>query len=351
MIDIKATFQDLADDSRMIQDVREISVSKILEEDINNMFSIIPGIKGGQQVAALKTIEYVTRSSQGCGGTSLSPKFPSISQKWNPQECEVKIKYCYTEFKNKFTQWGLGNGYKIKDLNEASFMDFIKWLVAEAVKLDMQRIALLGDEDIATQNVLADTNKEEFYDLIGKGLIPTLQYFKTIPELAENFITLDKNTGTTQFNLDNDYALNLYEEVVDVDDFDGDILMSSNKLAKNYTKYLKRLGGLESSKEEIQKGIQNLEIDGAMILPVKHYDRWRKVDFKKDDGGGNLVTHLPHFAIHTRKEFLQIGVDDINALSDLTFEYIGGDDEHFYIKGHYMMDFKMTNPYDFKAAL
>lgn len=347
-LDIHEAFQGIASDERFIQDIREVAVSKVFYEDTSNFFSIVPGIKGGQQVAALKGIEYVTRKSQGCGGASLSPKFPAISQKWEPQLAEVKIKYCYDEFMQKFTQWGLANGHMIKDLSEAEFFVFIQDLVVEAMKLDMQRLVLLGDENIAAQNVLADANKAPFYDIIKKGLIPTLQYFQTIPELADNFIALDKNTDADQFTLANDYAMNLFEDVVDTDDFDGDILLTNRKLYKNYANYFKRLAGvgIQSSKDEIQNGIQNLKVDGENVVPIKNYDRWRKNDF--NNAG---VVHLPHFSIFTRKEHLQVGVDDVNALQDLKLEYIGGEDEHFYIKANYMLDFKMVNPFEFKAAI
>lgn len=354
-LNILSTFTGIATDERFIQDIREIVRSQVLYENTDNFFTIVPGIKGGQQVAAMRGIEYVTKKSQGCGGVALSPAFPAISQKWEPQLAEVKIKYCYTDFMNKFTQWGLANGYAIKDLAEAEFFLFIQSLIVDAMKLDLQRIVLFGDEDIATQNILADVNKAPFYDIIKKGLIPTLQYFKTIAELADNFIPLSKNTGTDQFNLAQDYALGIYEELVDVDDFDGDMLLTSSKLYKNYERYFKRLAGvgLETSKAEIQNGIQNLRVDGENIVPIKNYDRWRKVDFVTETApaSGLFTTHLPHFGLFTRKEFLQVGVDDASALENLTLEYIGGSDESFYIKGNYMVDFKMVNPFEFKAAI
>lgn len=352
-IDIKEAFKQIADDKRFIKDIREIAISKLFYEDTSNFFNIVPGIKGGQQVAALKGIEYVTRKSQGCGGNALSPKFPAISQFWEPQLAEVKIKYCYDEFMGYFTQWGLNNGYKIKDLEETELVLFIQELIVDAMKQDMQRLVLFGDENIAAQDVLADANKAQFYDVVKKGLIPTLQYFKTIGELEENFVTLDKNTGNSQFDLEKDYALNVFEEVVDVDDFDGNITLTSNKLFKNYKNFFKLLAGVgvESSKREIQDGIQRLKVDNEELTPIKNYDRWRKNDFQKDDGAGNLVTHLPHFAIHTKKEHLQVGVDDTASLENLTLEYIGGDQEEFFIKGNYMIDFKMANPFEFKAAI
>lgn len=353
-VNILAAFKDIADDTRFIQDIREVAVSKLFYEDTTNFFTIIPGIKGGQQVAAMRGIEYITRKDQGCGGTSLAPAFPAIEQKWNPKVQEIKIKYCYTDFMSKFTQWGLANGYNIHKLDESTFFQFLQDLIIEAMKLDMQRIVLFGDENINGQSILTDeAGKSPFYDTIEKGLIPTLEYFNTIPELASNISVLPQNAlanSGLQYTFGSEDSKNIFESLVDSFEFDGDTLLTNWSLYKNYADFFKDMHsvGIQSSKDEVQNGIQNLKVDGENIVPMKNYDRWRKNDFQT---GAPLVTHLPHFAIFTKKEHLQVGVDDSNALTDLTLEYVGGDDESFYIKGNYMLDFKMTNPYEFKAAI
>lgn len=350
-LDIKATFQELATDDRFIQDVREITRSKLIEENVGDFFTLVPGIKGGQQVAALKGIEYVTKKDTGCDMPSWSPSFPALSQKWQPQLQKIKLKYCYTDFMSAFTQWGLANGYSIHKLDESNFIDFLKSLVYDAMKLDTLRIVLLGDEDIKSQNILTTSGKSDYYDNILKGLIPTLAYFKTLPELADQFVTLSKNTGamTVQYALDADYANGIYEEVVDVDNFDGNITLTSQALYKNYMKYIKAAVSATTSRDvAATQKLENLSIDGELLFPIKNYDRWVKTDFKT---GTPATVHLPHFALHTKKEHLQVGFDDASALEDLTFEYVGGDDESFYIKASYMLDFKMVNPYEFKAAL
>ncbi len=348
-INLHSTFSDIAGDDRFIQDIREAVKNKIFYEDTSNFFTIVPGIKGGQQVAAVRGIEYVTRKSQGCGGNALTPSFSAISQKWEPQLAEVKIKFCYTDFMQKFTQWGLGNGYAIKKLDEAAFFLFIQDLIIDAMKLDMQRLVLFGDEDIASQNILKDASKAEFYDIIKKGLIPTLSYFKTVPELSDKFIEIPENISSTVKISDPKRAIKLMEKLIDTDDFDGNILLTNNALFRNYSSALTSIAFqvLESSKTQMQKGLGTIQFGGQTITPIKNYDRWRKNDFTHPQNG----TYLPHFMLFTKKEYLQVGVDDISALDNLTLEYIGGNDEHFYIKANYMIDFKMVNPYEFKAAI
>lgn len=353
-MELVSSFLELADDKRYIQELREIVMNDTFYQPTENMFTIVPGIKGGQQVAAMKGFEYVTKKSAGCGGSGVSPTFPAFSQFWNPTLQEVKIEYCYSDFEAAFTQWGLNNGYARKDLTGTELGVFLQDLVSKAMALDLQRIVLMADKDIAAQNILTDeTEKVPFYNTIDKGLIPTLSYLKTLPEFADAFVALSKNTGamTSQLSLDADYAVNLYESVTDdVYDFDPDTFLTSNRLFKNYQKWVKRANGfgLQSNVDLTQKGVKDLNIDGEKLMPVVHYDRWKKADFVT---GTTPTIHLPHFALLTRKEYLQVGVDDVNSLTDIKLEYIGGSEEKFWIKANYSLDFKMTNPYAMKAAL
>lgn len=345
-------FRQLATDERFIQDTRDIIKNDLFHQPTENFFTIVPGIKGGQQVAAMKGFEYITTASAGCGGVGISPQFPAFSQTWNPKLQEVKISYCYADFLGHYTQWALGNGYAIKDLGQTELAMFMQDLVVKAMQLDFQRMILLSDADIAAQDILTDeAGKAKYYNTIDKGLIATLQYLKTLPEFAENFVTIAKNNEATtaaQLALGTTEALDIYEELEDQYDFDGDMILSSNRLYKNYAKWVKRANGLgvQSNLDNTVNGVNPTQVSGETLVPIVNYDRWKKNDFTT---AGKI--HIPHFAINTKKEFLQVGVDDTAALENLTLEYIGGSDEKFYIKGNYMMDFKLVNPYAFKAAL
>lgn len=349
-----ADFKDLATSDRFIQDTREIVMNDLFYEPTENFFTIVPGIKGGQQVAAMKGFEYITKASAGCGGAGISPDFPAFSQKWNPKLAEVKLEYCYADFENSFLQWGLNNGYKRKDLTGTEMALFIQDLVAKAMALDLQRIALLSDSGIAAQDILTnEIAKAPFYNIIDKGLIPTLQYLKTLPEFADNFVALTNNTGvaTAQLALADDYAVKLYESLIlEAYDFDGDILLSSNRLALNYDAFLRRGNGynIQGNLDATKNGVSGAMVSGQPVTAMKNYDRWKKTDFTTGDPA---TIHLPHVALFTKKEYLQIGVDDAASLQELTLEYIGGSEEKFWIKANYMVDFKMVNPYALRAAL
>ena len=351
---IIADFKALADDKRFIQDSKDIIVQDLFTQDNESFFTFIPGIKGGQQVAALRGFEYVTKASAGCGGNGINPLIPAFSQLWNPKLAEVKIALCYTDFEASFFKWGLKNGYARKDLTGTEMAIFIQDLVVVAMKRDLQRMILFSDANIAAQNVLSDVNKVPFYNIIDKGLIPTLQFLKTLPEFAGNFTTISQNTGNqaAQNALSTTTAVDIYEALIDDNyDFAPDLLLSSQRLYRNYAKWVKRgVAPLQSNVDATVNGLQGLTVDGMPIANIVNYDIWRKSDFVTGVGAA-ATTLLPHFAMNCKKEDLQVGIDDTASLENINLEYIGGKEETFWIKANYLFDFKMVNPYAFRAAL
>ena len=360
-----SAFLTMATHTRLIQDLTEAIKNKVFYENLEDFFRIQPGIKGGQQVVALDPLEYVTKKETACGAPIDSFAVAGVSQLWEPQLASVKIKMCYSEFTAAFTRWGLANGYNIHDLSEANFFSFIQDMVVDAMKADMLRLVLLGDTYTEGVDTINDKDKIVYYNVIPKGLIPTLTYIKTV--YPGQFVTILKNaltTRTLQMGLAADDALNIFEALTDNQYFESDQILTSNSLYKNYKNFLRRGSGmqyLESSKDQIQSGMESLRFDGEIIKPIKMYDKKILEDFTTHydavgaDPGPEAdaydISYLPHFAVNTNKENLVVGVDDLNALSDLTLEYVGGSDEHFYIKGNYMIDFKIPNPKALRAAL
>ena len=341
-VDIKSAFQALADDKRQVRETAEIVRNRVFLENVNTMFNVIGGIKGGQQVAAMQGLEYVTKKDDGCGGDFDTPQIPALSQDWNPKLAKIGMKFCYSDLMGSFMQWATNNGYAKKDLQDTDFAIFMEDFVTDAMQADLQRLVLLGNENIATDLDLKQSAKNKYYDVIPMGLIKTLQYLKTIPQLAQNFVSLSANQQTDQYNLAADYAKGLYKVLGRNIDFDESRILSSRRLYENYEDFFESLGN-PTQPGVIQNGQGQLNRNGVPILSTRNYDKWVKRDF--------VDAYPRHFAIHTAQNNLQVGVDSEASLTDLTFEYVGGSDEHFYIKGNYMIDFKIVNPFAMKAAI
>ena len=342
-------FADINNSDRLLQDLRDAIVQDAITRPAESIFTIVPGIKGGQQVVALKDQEYITKQQVGCDPTFSAFNIDGISQKWNPRSMDVRIKMCYTEFEGAFTQWGLANGYDRRNLQEADFFEFIRTMTSKAMAKDFVRVAIFGNKDIATDATLG-TNAQGAaadYNQIDAGLVKTLQILKANPELASQFIDVDKNAGidVAGQTLAAGEANAIYDALVESLEFEGgDQFLTSYSLYKNYKDQF-RGKLLESGVAAIQ-GEFVPEFDGKALTDLKFgYDNIVKRDF--NNAG---VKHLPHLAVIADKSNLQIGVDDAAALTDLRLEYVGGKDESFYIKASYLMDFKVPNPYAIGAA-
>ncbi len=342
-------FNQIKDDKRYVDEIKDVSVRDAVFDNTDQIFTIIPGVKGGQQVASLKAPEYITKKEQGCDNvtfTSFKDTLRGHTQFWNPKRVEISLSACYKEFEGSFLQWALGNGLDVRDLTKGDLASFITSYLTSGMKADFARIAFHADENIGTQNILTKPALSEHYDQIDKGLVSTLLYLKTIPEFKDNFIEIAKNNDADQFNLNEDYAIKIYEELVDDADFDANMIFTSNSLRKNYRNYFKYNKNLDSGNTVIQKGFGDGEYDGIGLKYAKEsYDKKRKLDFKRSK------IHIPHLAIYTNKENLQIGVDDTSALEDIRLHAGTGKDRNIYIEGTYMIDFKVADLYDIRAAL
>lgn len=351
-LNIVSAFADIANDQRLIQETRDIIVSNALMNTADQFFTIRPGIKGGQQVVAIQDDEYVTKNQPGCDNLTFdSFGIDGVEQKWNPKSQDVKIKMCYTEFEEAFTTWALANGYDRRKLDESMLIDFIVDRVTRAMQKDFVRIATFADADVLANDVLTADALAPHYNQIDKGLVATLKYFKTLPSLAGNFVTLSKNAEATkaaQLTLADGYATDIYDELVEIQSWEGnaDQLLTSHTLYKNYKDQF-RANLLESGVQAIQQKFEP-EFDGRTLNNMRFpYDQKVAKDFVQQVDG---TLHLPHMAVLAQKSNLVIGVDDQAALTDLRFEYPGGADENFYIKASYLMDFKIPNPFEVAAA-
>ena len=368
-LNIKRTFRELADDKHFVQDMKELISNQVFLEDTNNFFTIVPNIKGQQQIAGIHGVQDFTAEVDGCLPNCKSPVFANWSQFWNPKKAGICIKWCYKDFEGAFTQWGLANGYSRRKLDESDFFVFLIEKISEGMKADLLKIILFGDKDIQT-GILTDPNMAPMFKIIDKGLIPTLQALKADPDFIKEvdniddyFIPIPLNEAQPgkQFEFDEKTAKNIYEQLVDTTLFTGNMLLTSSKLYRNYESFFKNYYLIQSSKDEVQKGIRSLAVDGQNLTPLRGFDYWNKRYFSKEvsfDHDNDAQTadkkgikqHIPHFALYTDKENLQIGVDSEEALTDLEFEYVGGNDENFYIKASYLVDFKIPNPFKLKAA-
>ncbi len=348
-VNIVQELKNIADDKKNIEAVRDVVKEELFVNDLNDIFTVVPDVKGRRQIAVAQKMRHVISKQTDC-----SPQFKTFSQKyitqeWDPREIVVNMKVCYKDIEQSFQQWHLASGIAAKDLTNTDYLDFLEYFIKDAVKTDILALALFGNENI-DNTILTDPTFEDSYNLIDKGLVPMLQYLKTIPEFAGNFIDIALNAGANyaaQDALTGTYAKDLFFQMIqkgrNVSKKTGQII-ASESLFLNYTNMF-TTQVLESERQNIINGPTASKVLNKRLVGIESYD-----DIRNDDFNDGTKIHIPHFALYADKANVQLGVDAESSLSDLTFEYVGGADENFYIKGRMMLDFKIINPLAIKAA-
>lgn len=322
------------------------------DPELSDIHTIVKGIVADTQVAFMGRINKVTRLDPGCGAGKVTKAVPLSEKFWAPKRMKVWSSQCSDDLEQTFFVWGLGKGIKRKDLSSGQFAKYALELMTSAVTEDALRIAWFGDtavdttanggtllnaSDIANYNQLDGFWKKIFAGVTG-GTIPKY--------------TIAANAQATTLLQDS-----VFEGVADI------AYTIVNKLLKNADKRLVGAKGRQIiavtdsiwQKWLTEKETKNMDMSfvrqgefystdkyrGVTIIALHFWDRFIRADFT--DG---TVTTLPHRAIYTLIENLQIGLDT-DSITDFKVWY-NDDTEETNWKGLYKMDVQI--PHDFMVS-
>ena len=355
MTDTIELFQQVKNDVREIDSIRDMIRIRLKQTNFSEIFTIINGVKAGQKIYWTKGGKQVTTKSTGCKPTFTDYKIRAYEDQFNPQGCEVNIRECYTEFENYFTEWGLGNGLQRADLRASDFSNFIVDHIVESMLRDRLKLFLLSDKDM-TSDILTTEDDLGFFNIIDKGLIPTLIQYKADTTFGKNVIDYELNSAADQDKFPSEnYVKDLFTKLIRMSDFDraGGFILTDRASYLNLEDWQKNTWGIQSSKDEVINGIPNLKLDGVPIIAMPLYDEFVKNYFTKTTTTDEETTtkkHLPHFAVYTKKEALKAAFDLYSSSEILELTYLGGPDRNLYFQSKYEADFKI-NPFLFTAAI
>lgn len=334
------------------------SLAELMREDsfsfpkVGELFDVVEGIKGKQQIGWIGGLEKVTKKEKGCGNNVSNNKKPeSGSKTWDPQAMRIQDEMCYTELLAAWTEWGLKNGIAKLDLTQDDYFLYIAEAYGPAAEQDAFRMSLFGDTDATVvgsgtgNENLTDYPEQDVEDFnIFDG------YFKQMDALmtadATRKVTIPENSAvsyTAQKALATDRAFKVCEELIDIADSrllektDVYFLMTYS-MYQNLRRYYRDTIKDESSFKRTENGFQLAEHDGIKIVTHREIDRVLKVDFSN-----GTVVDRPNRVYLLSKGNNKLGVDSAGSMTDLELEYIGGKEEMNYIKGAYLADFVHLN--------
>lgn len=164
---------------------------------INSLLTVIPGIKGKQQIVILGLLDLAgkTKTLAQCAPDASTQVIPDIQKQWNPNQIEDRFPECWKDLLDKFYVWGLKNGIKKPDLTGTDFADFIIERVVDALYQSIYRIAWFADTAIT--NVSAGGILKNGIDVRYFNAIDGLwkQFFAVAAAFPQHYVQIPNNYG------------------------------------------------------------------------------------------------------------------------------------------------------------
>jgi hypothetical protein len=295
--------------------------------ELTKFHTIVSGIKAKKQIVLLGALGLVGLKQTGCditansGGITMSEKF------WDPEYVGDRFQQCWTDLKETFFVWGLKNGKDKPNLDKTDFAMFLSERLEDAMFEMIYRIAWFNDTDAALTSaspaghVTAGTTIGYFNIIDGfwkqlfaivaadsnrkNSNLATKNAQATFADQAFNSTDLTNKIAETTFQdlkYNADYRLREEPNLM---------ILCTQSLFDQYAKEL-RSRNLDVSFERIEGGYTSLKFEGIEVVGISIWDRIIRTYFST-----GTAYYLPHRALLTTKENLQIGVEEVGNLAEL----------------------------------
>jgi hypothetical protein len=295
--------------------------------ELTKFHTIVSGIKAKKQIVLLGALGLVGLKQDSCSVTPNAGTITMSEKFWNPEYVGDRFQQCWTDLKESFFIWGLKSGKDKANLDKTDFAMFFSERLEDAMKEMIYRIAWFNDTDAAlvtdspAGTVTAGTTIGYFNIIDGfwkqlfaivaadstrkdSSLLATKNAQATFSAQAfDSTDTTNKIAEVTYQNLKYSADFRLREEA-------GLIILSTQSLVDQYAKEL-RSRNIDASFTRIEGGYTSLEFEGIEIIGISIWDRMIRTYFSN-----GTKYYLPHRAVLTTKENLQIGVEEVGNLSD-----------------------------------
>lgn len=334
------------------EEAREGMIDPAFSKPELNLFHfVVRGIVAKKQVAFLQRMNKITLADAGCG-TGVQTKTLTPSQKfWEPNKLKIWLQQCADDLEQTFFTWGLKKGIQRKDLTATTFEDYILAIMPDAISDDLLRLAWFGDTAadinanggklLNASDVQHYTQMDGFWKYIFAAVTGGTTQRYTISENALGTFALQDALAANAAYLC--FKGLMTGTVADsrLKTRNDKVIVCTTSLFENWLAY-KESQSFDRSFERQAQGFQTDVFRGVNIIAFDLWDRWIRSDFQ--DG---TAYYLPHRAVLTVPENLQIGLDTNNVEEmDIFFDKTT---ELHNFKGGYMADVQI--PYDFMISV
>ena len=348
---------------------RELILEPLLSSpDLNQILTITNDIKSDVDVLFSSPFEKVTKIDTGCGTTPTTPQMGVEKLSWRPVPLEAWIQECASDFEGTFMRWGLANGYNALDLRQAVIKirsgmgssdiqtlgywnEFVQDKMEEAIRRDIYRIGYFGNPAITAAQLTAGSADVANYNQL-LGLWPQIIALATGTPAVHAY-TIQANQGATLaaqalpfgeatkiftallFGAGTDQRLRFGEGTP--------IIQCTQSVADNWA-IERQSQNLETSFKLAITGLVGPRFNNVEIVPMPEWDRRILADFVV---GGKA--NLPHRAVLTTKENMQLGFDNYDAAMQV-MSWFNPETKYTHMRGNWKMDAKVMRPYLTRGA-
>jgi hypothetical protein len=348
---------------------RELILDPLLASpDLTQIVTITDDIKGDTDILFAKPFSKVTVIDTGCGTVPSVPGMDVEKLTWKPIPLEAWIAECGPDFEATFMKWGLGVGYKRPDLREAVIKirngmgatdiqtlnywnEFVQDQMEIAMRDDIFRIGFFGDPAITAAGLTNGVADVKNYNQV-RGFWPQIIALASVYPSVHSY-TIQANQGANQAAqvLPDGEATKIFTSLLfgGADrrlrngSFGTPIIQCTQSIADNWA--LERQSkNLETSFKLVETGLVGPRFNNIEIVPRPEWDEIIAADFVV-----NGKANLPHRAMLTTKENLQLGFDNYDAATQVK-AWHNDETKYTHMRGNYKMDAKVMRPFLTRAA-
>lgn len=327
---------------------------------LNEILTIIPGVKAKQQVVILGLLGLVgrTKTTTQCAPLTSTQTIASVQKFYEPNWIEDRFVECWKNLLEKFYVWGLKNNIQAPDLTGTDFADFLIERVVDGLVQSIYRIAWFGD------TAAANFSDSGLNGHITDGV--DLTYFTAIDGFWKQFFAIGAATPAQVYDIvKNDgasYAAQAFTATDTTNQLITGIMQNmingmderlaadpnatfyvTRSVANQYMAERRAFPAIDLAYIRQEDGFDTLQIDGYKIVVLKFEDR-----FIKAYENSGVKWYLPHRIYLTTKENLHLAVSEQGSMANVEAFYFEVD-KQYYIDTLYSMDALVIE--DYKVVL
>lgn len=314
--------------------------------DFELFHTVVQGIVAKQQIAILGNFGLIGKKSAGCSPVDQG-NTATVSEKfWNPETIQMRDETCWNDLKATFFVWGMGKGIEVADLTKGDFAMFLMEKYPDAIKEAVYRIAWLGDtaaDTVANGGVLKNGTDKTYFNILN-GFWKQLVTIATADTTKR--VTITENAGANYAaqalaaGAAVTYMRTAYQNADKrLKSNPNACFILSDSMVDNYQTYLETQVTNTTGMMYLENGVPTFKYRGIPVYRFDFLDRY--VQTYMDNG---TKYSNPHRMVLTTKDNMQVGVDSINALSEVDIFY-DKPSKKTYVDAMFKLDAKVVQDY------